>query len=412
MTPWEETELGDVLTVRHGFAFPGEGMTDELTGNPTLVSIGNFDYDGGFRFESTRVREFRGEYPSQFELDPADLLVVMTCQTPGGEILGLPGLVPDDGKTYLHNQRIGRVECAPGRLDKNFAYYLFLSHDVNRQLVATATGTKILHTSPERIGRVRAALPGVAEQAAIARVLAALDDKIAVNKRITAKADALSHAVYSQRFGVSAGPVRSDWTAGRLSDLCSTQYGYTATSTTDPVGPKFLRVKDINKNNWITWPEVPHCAIDDPSLDKYRLSVGDLLVARMADPGKSAIVEDPTDAVFASYLVRLKTASLAHSYFVWGFLKSDAYGKYAESTRSGSVQANMNAKVIVGAELLIPPSGPMEAYLGAVLPLRRRLTAALRESRALAALRDTLLPQLMSGRLRVRDAEKIVEDHV
>ena len=77
----------------------------------------------------------------------------------------------------------------------------------------------------------------------------------------------------------------------------------------------------------------------------------------MADPGKSAIIEEPTDAIFASYLVRLKTASLAHAYFVWGFLKSDAYTRYVESSRSGSVQSNMNARVITATELQIPPSG-------------------------------------------------------
>lgn len=286
-----------------------------------------------------------------------------------------------------------------------FAYHLFEVLDLagfNSGSVQPMLNRNYIKSFPIRV-------PDRSGQDAIAALLGALDDKIAVNGRIAATADALSHALFSQQFGNTAGADRSGWTRGLLSDICSTQYGYTATSTATPVGPRFLRVKDINKNNWITWPEVPYCEIDDRSLDKYRLSVGDLLVARMADPGKSAIVEDPTDAVFASYLVRLKTASLAHSYFVWGFLKSDAYGKYAESARSGSVQANMNAKVIVGAELLIPPAELMETYLGTVTPLRRRLTAALRESEALTALRDTLLPHLMFGRVRIQDAEKIVE---
>ncbi|MGW0787741.1 restriction endonuclease subunit S [Streptomyces sp. NPDC002911] len=288
-----------------------------------------------------------------------------------------------------------------------FTYHLFQVLDLagfNSGSVQPMLNRNYIKAFPIRV-------PDRSGQDAIAALLGALDDKVAVNARIAATADALSHSLYSQQFGTPAGPDRSGWTPGLLSDICSTQYGYTATSTATPVGPRFLRVKDINKNNWITWPDVPYCEIDDRSLDRYRLSVGDLLVARMADPGKSAIVEESMDAVFASYLVRLKTASLAHSYFIWGFLKSDAYGKYAESVRSGSVQANMNAKVIVGAELLIPPTELMKKYLGTVMPLRRRLTASLRESEALTVLRDTLLPQLMSGRLRVKDAEKIVEDN-
>jgi type I restriction enzyme S subunit len=192
----------------------------------------------------------------------------------------------------------------------------------------------------------------------------------------------------------------------KLSDLCSTQYGYTASAVDEPVGPRFLRVTDINKRNWIEWGDVPHCAIDPEARASYALHLGDLVVARMADPGKSAIIEEEIDAVFASYLVRLKTASLAHSYYVYGLLKSDLYSEYAEGAKSGSVQANMNAKVIVGASLVVPPTPVMEQFLHAVRPLRQRLVANVRESRTLATLRDTLLPKLLYGEVQMNQAEK------
>ena len=116
------------------------------------------------------------------------------------------------------------------------------------------------------------------------------------------------------------------------------------------------------------------------------------------------------DAVFASYLVRLKTTSLAHSYYVYGFLKSDLYAEYAVGAKSGSVQANMNARVIVGASLAVPSTPVVEHVLHAILSLRKRLAASVRESRILATLRDALLPMLISGELRVRDAEQKVEN--
>lgn len=68
----------------------------------------------------------------------------------------------------------------------------------------------------------------------------------------------------------------------------------------------------------------------------------------------------------------------------------------------------MNAKVITGASLVVPPTTVMEQFLGAVLPLRQHLVANVRESRTLAALSHALLPKLISGELRVRDAERIV----
>jgi type I restriction enzyme, S subunit len=170
-----------------------------------------------------------------------------------------------------------------------------------------------------------------------------------------------------------------------------------------------LRVMDINKQNWIEWDNVPYCEIDPEARASYNLKIGDIVVARMADPGKSAIIEEENEAVFASYLVRLKTTSLAHSYYLYGFLKSDMYFEYAEGAKSGSVQANMNAKVIVGACVVVPPIKVLELFFKIVHVLRQRLTVNVRESRTLATLRDTLLPRLISGELRVKHAEKFLE---
>jgi type I restriction enzyme S subunit len=197
------------------------------------------------------------------------------------------------------------------------------------------------------------------------------------------------------------GEIPWGWEVKKLSELCSTQYGYTASAAEEPTGPKFLRVMDINKQNWVEWGSVPHCKIDEEEKKDYGLRVGDLVVARMADPGKSAIIEEEVDAVFASYLVRLKTASLARSYYIYNFLKSDLYAEYAAGTKSGSVQANMNAKVIVAADLAVPPEPLMERFLEVILPLRRRLISNVAESRTLAALRDALLPKLVSGEIRL-----------
>ena len=165
---------------------------------------------------------------------------------------------------------------------------------------------------------------------------------------------------------------------------------------------------DINKQNWIEWDAVPHCVIDGASKSAYALKPGDVVVARMADPGKSAIIDDDVDAVFASYLVRLRTSSLAEAHFVYGFLKSELYTDYAVGAKGGSVQANMNARVIVAATLVVPPLPLMECYLRLVLPIRQRMAANVRESRTLASLRDTLLPKLLSGEIRMPSAESAV----
>jgi len=310
------------------------------------------------------------------------------------------------------------VATAKPGIDVHFLYFLLKSLGLNQTAIGSAQplmtqgGLKVVTTK----------IPPLSEQRAIAHILGTLDDKIELNRRMNQTLEAMAQALFKSWFvdfepfrdqGMQDSPLGEipvGWRVGKLSELCKTQYGYTASAVEEPVGPHLLRVTDINKQNWIEWDKVPYCEIDDADMPKYHLEVGDLVVARMADPGKSAIVEQPVEAVFASYLVRLKTESLAHAYFVYGFLKSQAYADYAGGAMGGSsVQKSMNAKVIVDVSLIIPPQQVLDRFLGYVLPLRKRLAANVEEAATLANIRDTLLPKMLSGEIRIKDAEKFVE---
>lgn len=240
----------------------------------------------------------------------------------------------------------------------------------------------------------------VQEQRAIAATLGALDDKIESNRRAMAKLDELFHAMWRREYeGI---PVEAEVP---LSEHVTTQYGLTASASPDADGDKFLRVTDINKQNWIDWTGVPFVPTDDSLRTKYSLNKGDLLVARMADPGKSAIYDGGPTAVFASYLVRLKPSSYEEALFIYGFLKSSEYLDYAAGAMTGSVQKNMNAKVIVAASLRWPDSSALSRFAEHAGPIRDKIAQIVEESVRLSVLRDALLPELLSGRIRAADVE-------
>jgi type I restriction enzyme S subunit len=299
-----------------------------------------------------------------------------------------------------------------------FKYYLLKSLGLDRMNSDSA----VPGLNREAAHARRIVVPPLPQQRAIAHILGTLDDKIELNRRMNQTLEAMAQALFQNWF-VDFAPFRDQgmqdsplgeipvgWRVGKLFELCKAQYGYTASAIEESVGPHLLRVMDINKQNWIEWDKVPYCEISDEDFTTYQLKIGDLVVVRMADPGKSAIIEQPIEAVFASYLVRLKTESLAHGYFVYGFLKSQAYADYCEGAMGGSsVQKSMNAKVIVDVELVIPPTRVLNEFLEYVLPLRKRLVANVEQSTTLAAIRDALLPRLLSGKIRIKDAEKFVE---
>lgn len=192
--------LGDGCSITHGFAFSGMVESDS-EGVPIVVNIGNFKYSGGFRFESTKIQRFEGEFPERFRLAAGDVLLVMTCQTAGGEILGIPGRIPADGKTYLHNQRMGKVVVTrPHELDLGYLYYLFLSPRFNAHLVATATGSKILHTAPARIENFVWPRPTLPVQQRIADILSAYDDLIENNTKRINILEEIARSLYREWF--------------------------------------------------------------------------------------------------------------------------------------------------------------------------------------------------------------------
>ncbi len=249
-------------------------------------------------------------------------------------------------------------------------------------------------------------VPPIAEQREIAAMLGALDDKIESNQRRLQLLDDIFQATWSK--------VSSETTTfRRLGDVVSTQYGLTASASADAEGSRFLRVTDINKTNWVSWSSVPSAKITETDRRKYRLEKGDLLVARMADPGESAIYDDESvDAVFASYLVRLRTASYAESLYLYGFLKSNIYRDYAAGATTGSVQKNMNARVIVNVDVPWPDNSRIELFADSTAPIRAAINQLVHECDDLRNLRDTLLPEVLSGRIQVRGANEVAREVV
>lgn len=141
-----------------------------------------------------------------------------------------------------------------------------------------------------------------------------------------------------------------------LREICdSVEYGYTASASTDPIGPKFLRITDIVPES-INWEDVPFCHIEPKKLRKHRLETGDIVVARTgATTGWAKFIEHPPDAVFASYLVRLRPSPRVDARFVGFVVESSDYKSFIQQHMGGSAQPNANAQILTSYPILLPP---------------------------------------------------------
>jgi len=146
-----------------------------------------------------------------------------------------------------------------------------------------------------------------------------------------------------------------DWEESKLGDLTKINYGYTEKASFDEIGPKFLRITDI-QNNSVNWTSVPFCKIEKNQLPKYILTKGDIVFARTgATTGKSYLIENPPESIFASYLIRLQiqTEDLLPE-FVYLFFQTQQYWESIKIGVSGSAQGGFNATKLSNLKITFP----------------------------------------------------------
>lgn len=147
------------------------------------------------------------------------------------------------------------------------------------------------------------------------------------------------------------------WEWNKLGNLSSDiHYGYTASAKHDCDGVRLLRITDI-QNNKVDWHTVPACEISQIKAQSYLLVNDDILIARTGGTiGKSYLVENiDLQAVFASYLIRVKRISAMYAPFIKTYLGSQLYWGQLYDNASGTGQPNVNATALKGLAIPIPP---------------------------------------------------------
>ena len=235
MAEWRDCKLGDLLDIKHGFAFLGEHFAN--VGTHVVLTPGNFLEEGGFKEKSDKAKWYNGPIPSDYVLNEGDLIVAMTEQAEG--LLGSSALIPRSD-VYLHNQRLGLVQIRDRKqADQHFIYYLFNSKPVRQQIRASASGTKIRHTAPSRIADVKVSVPPLPVQKRIAGILSAYDDLIENNQRRIKILEEMARSLYREWFvnfrfpghqkvplvDSPLGPIPKGWELKSLAELMEIQGG-------------------------------------------------------------------------------------------------------------------------------------------------------------------------------------------
>jgi type I restriction enzyme S subunit len=295
------------------------------------------------------------------------------------------------------------------KVDLKWAYYKLLTVDINR----LNSGSAIPSTKREDFYSIEVNLPPLKTQQKIAVILSAYDDLIDNNRRRIQLLEHAARLLYKEWFVAFHFPghehvtivdgVPEGWEKKKISDVAeSISYGYTASATEENIGPKFLRITDIVPDI-LDWSSVPFCEIPDDKKEKFLLQEGDIVVARTgATTGYAKRVgKRHPEAIFASYLVRIRLSGQLDDCIAGIFLESEGYKNFIKTHLGGAAQPNANAKIISNAVLLVPPKNIQREFREVVEPIFNQKELLQIQNEKLRQARDLLLPRLMNGELAV-----------
>jgi type I restriction enzyme S subunit len=147
---WEVSKLSELISIKHGYAYKGEFFSDEKT-EDILLTPGNVSVGGGFK--NAKYKYYNGPIHDEYIFKEGDMYVTMTDLSKVSDTLGYPAIVPKiEGVTFHHNQRLGKIfykECKSAQ--KEFIYQQLCGYESRNNVLGSATGTTVKHTSPTKI---------------------------------------------------------------------------------------------------------------------------------------------------------------------------------------------------------------------------------------------------------------------
>lgn len=184
------------------------------------------------------------------------------------------------------------------------------------------------------------------------------------------------------------------WQKACIKDFCEhPQYGYTASATFEPIGPHLLRITDIQDGK-VNWNTVPYCQCPDP--EQYLLKDKDIVFARTgATTGKSFLIRNCPDTVFASYLIRLRVKRLVSVEYLYHYFQSPSYWSQVVDEKKGTGQPNVNGVKLSNIRVPIAPLEEQKVIVNHLDTLNTKMNILKRVQAETSAELDALLPSIL-----------------
>lgn len=343
------------------------------------------------------------EWTARLEPIPGDL--IMAREAPVGEV----GIVPEGQRVCL-GQRTVLLRPDESKVVPRYLLYLLLTPEMRHAMISRAEGSTTPHLNMSDIRTLPIPeLPPVEYQGAIAQLLGALDDKIELNRRINGTLEAIARAIFKSWF-VDRDPQPSmsqaGWQTGTFGNVAENPRDQVSpgdvTVDTPYIGLEHMPRKSIALSDW--------GKAGDVASNKFAFRAGDILFGKLR-PYFHKVGVAAIDGVCSTDILVIRPKNPDWFGFVLGHASSTEMVDFATAGSTGTKMPRTSWNELSRFEISIPPDEIAKAFNTIVLPLVQKIKANVHEPRTLGEIRDALLPRLISGEIRINQAEKLIEAH-
>jgi type I restriction enzyme S subunit len=416
MRAWEETTLRELIDIKHGYAFKGEFFTEVPNGN-ALLTPGNFHIGGGFK--SDKFKYYIGDIPEEYVLIPGDVIVTMTDLSKDGDTLGYSARIPESTNRFLHNQRLGLVSVISKKADVNFIYWLLRTRHYQKTIVNSCSGSTVKHTSPSRIKDYKFRLPPITEQVAINKVLSSFDRKIENLRKQNETLETIAQTLFKHWFvdfefpnedgklykssggemvRSELGKIPAGWCVGKLGDIGKNiKNGINEDeiqSDMNYIALEHMPQKQIALDLWSTAGGI--------ASNKFVFQKGNILFGKLR-PYFHKVGVAFISGICSTDILVLDSKCKELFSFLLMILSSDALIKYVSLASEGTRMPRTSWGYMKEYPICIPNNSVVSAFNTLVKVLINKIENNIFQIQTLTKTRDLLLPQLMSGKLRITE---------
>ena len=443
---WPRVQLGAVTELLTGFPFKSEQYTDDHHAPRLLrgdnVAQGTLRWSGAKRWAANATRVDAGYW-----LQEGD--VVLAMDRPWIEAGLKYASVRRADLPALLVQWVARLRGSE-RLHTRFLHYVIGSRDFTQYVTSVQTGTAVPHISARQIKDFAFRLPSLSEQGAIAHILGTLDDKIELNRRTNETLEAMARALFKSWFvdfepvrakmkgrdpclpqpladlfpdrlvDSEAGEIPEGWEVRPLSEQVTVSKGLSykgAGLTTSDCGIPLHNLNSIKEGGGYKPDGLKYYS--GKFRQRHVVKPGNLIVANTKQGfdhlliGYSAIVPEwsAPEALFSHhvFLIEIMPESPLSELWLHYAISASWMGDAIRRFSNGTTVNMLPAEAFCLANTIVASRKVIDAFCRIVDPMLKQQERAVVRSHNLAALRDRLLPKLISGDIRVRDAEREAE---